>query len=114
MAASKEVVLPKEVYGRGLTWKVRRRRGLRRGGEHLYGLCNPAKQEILINTSICNTVDRARRTLIHETIHSLLEAHPQYYDEKLVVLLEDTVDELIRLNPAILSMYGYEQHGGPQ
>lgn len=107
MAAKQKVTLPSHIHGHGLSWRVRRRSTLRRGGETLFGLCDPIHQTIYINTTACGTVERTRRTLIHEALHALLEDHPQYDDEALINLLEGTVDELVRLNPGILALYGY-------
>ena len=110
MAAAKStggVTLPKQIHGRGLTWRVRRRKGLTLNGDLLDGLCVPIRQEIVINTDILTMPDRARKALLHEAMHAMLEAHPQYHDESLIVLLEESVDELIRLNPDFLAMYGY-------
>lgn len=91
----------------GLTWPVRVRSGLKVAGEVVDGVCIPDKQEIRIHRGITTRVDRTRKTILHEAMHAALLSHPQYYDETLIAIIEDRVDELIRLNPALMEMYGY-------
>lgn len=70
-------------------------------------MCIPDKQEIRIHRGITTHVDRTRKTILHEAMHAALLYYPQYDDETLVSILEERVDELIRLNPALMEMYGY-------
>lgn len=111
MAAKQKVVIPKAVTVAGLTWRIRTRRGLRYGGDVVDGLCIHDSQEIFLRGEILDKADRTRTTLIHEALHASLRAHPQYHDEVLIGILEDRLDELIRLNPDLMRMYGYERAG---
>lgn len=77
-------------------------------GEPVDGLCVPGRQELLLCRSILKWNDRTRKTLLHEALHAALVSHPQYYDETLIAIIEDRMDELIRLNPQFMEMYGYE------
>ena len=99
--------LPASIFAAGLTWRVRRRRKLMHSGEEVYGLIFPDKQEIHLADTACQTADRMRKTLLHEAAHAMFLGFPQYYDENLMTIFEEKVDELIRLNPAIMEMYGY-------
>ena len=101
--------IPKTITVAGLEWAVRIRTILTHGGETADGLCVPDKQQIILRRKITEKMDRARKTLLHEALHASLLAHPQYYDEVLIAILEDRVDELIRLNPQLLEMYDYVQ-----
>lgn len=109
MAAKPKVTIPKAVTVAGLTWKVRRKKGLKLLGEEVDGLCVPDRQELQLNTVILDKLDRTRKTLNHEATHAGLLAYPQYYDEQLISIIENHVDELIRLNPDLMRMYGYER-----
>lgn len=108
-AKSPQVKLPRAVTVAGLTWRVRRRAKLAQNGEAVDGLCVPKSQEIFIHANALRHIDRARTTLLHEALHAALRSHPQYYDETLIAVLEQGVDELIRLNPDFVEMYGYER-----
>ncbi len=109
MAAKQKVVIPKAVTVAGLTWIIRRKKALKLRGEEVDGLCVPNRQELLLNPVILDKVDRTRKVLIHESTHAGLHAFPQYYDEQLISILENHIDELIRLNPDLMRMYGYER-----
>lgn len=109
MAPKAQVTPPKRIHVSGLTWKVRVKSVLRHGGESVDGLCIPDKQEIHLARKITEHTDRARKTVVHESMHASLVGFPQYYDENLITILEEKVDELIRLNPQLMEMYGYVQ-----
>lgn len=100
---------PKSITVSGLTWKVRTKAVVRLNGEDADGLCVPDKQEIHLARKATGRIDRARKTLVHESLHAALVGFPQYYDENLITILEEKVDELIRLNPQLMEMYGYVQ-----
>ena len=85
--------------------------GLKHLGELVDGLCVPDRQEVLICRHILKWNDRTRKVLLHEAIHAALLTHEQYDDETLVAIIEDRVDELIRLNPKLMEMYGYVHRG---
>lgn len=109
MAAKPKVTMPKSVYSAGVTWKIRRRKKLRVGGEECDGVCIPDKSEIVVDSTLNG--DRMRRALIHEVMHAALVSHRQYYDEALISVLEDRLDEIIERNPDLMRMYGYERPG---
>lgn len=98
----------KSIVVAGLRWAVRVRKDLKHMGEPVDGLCVPGRQELLLCRSILKWNDRTRKTLLHEALHAALVSHPQYYDETLIAIIEDRMDELIRLNPQFMEMYGYE------
>ena len=102
---------PKTITLAGLEWKVRVRMGLKHLGEFVDGLCVPDRQEVLLCRHILKWTDRTRKTLLHEALHAALVSHQQYHDEVLIAILEDRIDELIRLNPKFMEMYGYELRG---
>lgn len=109
MAPKQKVKPPKSVTVAGLTWLIRRKKGLRFHGDEVDGLCVPNRQEILLNPVILDKTDRTRKVIIHEATHAGLLAYLQYDDEQLVGILENYIDELIRLNPDLMRMYGYER-----
>ena len=111
MAPKAQVTPPKHIQVSGLTWKIRRRAKLTHSGEEVYGLIFPDTQEIHLSGKALANADRARKTLVHESMHAALVGFPQYYDENLITILEEKVDELIRLNPQLMEMYGYVRHG---
>ena len=107
--AAQSVKTPKTITVAGLEWTVRTRTILRHGGETVDGLCVPDRQEIILRKQVVAKADRTRKVLLHECLHAGLLAHPQYYDETLIAIIEDRVDEIIRLNPQLMEMYGYVQ-----
>lgn len=111
MATKQKVVVPKAVTVAGLTWRIRKKKNLKLHGEEADGLCVPNRQELLLNPVILDKVDRTRKVVIHEATHAGLLAYPQYYDEQLIAIIENHIDELIRLNPDLMRMYGYERQG---
>jgi hypothetical protein len=102
---------PKAITVAGLEWKVRVRTDLKHLGEAVDGLCVPDRQELLLCRSVLKWDDRTRKTLLHESLHAAFVSHKEYYDETLIAIIEDRIDELIRLNPKLMEMYGYVHRG---
>lgn len=99
-----KAVLPRSLHAAGLTWPVRVRKKMPNDG-----LCRPKEQDILIHADCAARMDRARRTVLHEALHALMYDRREFYEnEELVLLLEDRLDEFLRLNPEFMWMYGYE------
>ena len=98
------MTLPPRILAAGLTWPVRTRAKLTSDG-----LCRPKEQDILLHRDCVNRIDRARKTLLHEMLHAMLYDRLELYEnEELILLLEDRLDEVLRMNPDFLWMYGYE------
>lgn len=102
-------MIPSALRISGLTWGVRVKAKLKNdGGAVLWGQCLPAKQEILLDRSVLKIPDRARRTLLHEAIHAMLESSKHYDDEELVLRLEEKIDQFLMDNPDFRALY--QQH----
>ena len=105
--------IPKKLEISGLAWPVHVRTNLTYRKQRCDGLCKPKEQEILLNRDIVGKHDRARKNLLHELLHALFYDHISYYEnEELILLLEERLNEFIRLNPHYFELYGY--HRSPE
>ena len=101
--------IPKQLEISGLTWPVKVRSKIVYRNQQCDGLCRPKEQEILLSRACAGKQDRARKNLLHELLHALFYDHVAYYEnEELILLLEERLDEFIRLNPDFLALYGYQ------
>lgn len=102
--------IPKSLQIGGLTWPVKLRTQVTYNHQACDGLCRPRQQEILLNRAAVEKQDRARKNLLHEALHALFHDHVQYFEnEELICILEERLDEFIRLNPAYFALYEYHQ-----
>lgn len=106
--------IPKTLQIAGLTWAVKLRAKILLKGERCDGLCRPLEQDILLDRENVARNDRARKNLLHEGLHALFADRPVYFDdEALIELLEERLDEFIRLNPRFFALYDYKLQKRP-
>jgi hypothetical protein len=106
--------IPKTLQISGLTWAVKLRAKILFQGERCDGLCRPVEQDILLDRENVARNDRARKNLLHESLHALFADRPEYFNnEELILMLEERLDEFIRLNPRFLALYNYKLQKPP-